>query len=62
MLPGLNLCSTCADPAQHPITTAIGSTVGDLDDLNDLDDLDDLDCDLSQVCKIVPKMPPFIVL
>ena len=46
MSPGLDLCSTYTDPAQHFITAVIGSTV---DGLDDLCDVYDLDRDLSEV-------------
>ena len=51
MFPGLDLCSTYTDPAQHLITAGIGSAVDDLDDAEDPEDLEDLDylydlCDL----------------
>ena len=61
MFPGLDLCSTYTDPAEHPMTAAVGSTVGPaqhpltvavvyiVDYLDYIDYLCDLDRDLSEV-------------
>ena len=47
---GLHMYPTYADPAQHIIAAAIGSTADDLDNPDlDLSDVDDLDRDMSDV-------------
>ena len=52
MFPRLDMSSTSTDTAQHFLTAAMGSTVGDLDDL------DYLDRDLSAVSTFPPRSHP----